>query len=152
MCLLISLWFSKFFFFKVISDWQKFVRTDKILKGIRPNDWHKKINFKNSEIVILYFGYLLFSSCKFFESPSVTSTWWCDDYLIWELHVSQTTYTLEYFRKSCKICLIFLNTCVSVLNIVPTVLCKFKQIFIYKFQFTSQCKLVYICNILFYSP
>ena len=23
-------------------------RTDKILKGIRPNDWHKKNNFKNS--------------------------------------------------------------------------------------------------------
>ena len=40
--LLISFWFKKKKKFKVISDWQKFVRTDKILKGIiRPNDWHK---------------------------------------------------------------------------------------------------------------
>ena len=49
MCLLISFWFSKFYFFKFISNWQKFVQTEKILKSIRPNDWHKKINFKNSD-------------------------------------------------------------------------------------------------------
>jgi hypothetical protein len=38
----------KILFLKVVSDWQKFVRTDKILKGIRPNDWHKNFFFKNS--------------------------------------------------------------------------------------------------------
>jgi len=39
----------KILFLKVISDWQKFVRTDKILKG--KNDWHKLFFFKNSKTI-----------------------------------------------------------------------------------------------------
>ena len=37
-----------FYFAENYLDWQKFVRTDKILYGVSPNVWHNKTNFKNS--------------------------------------------------------------------------------------------------------